>query len=65
MHQQNNLSNISFEENGFIFKAISFDKKSMVLTVNKFDKQNNFIKKTQLRMGEIPKNIKKKLNPLK
>jgi len=59
------MLDISFEDNGFIFKAISFDKKSMILTCNQFDKQNNFIKKREFRMGELPKSIKKKLNPLK
>ena len=39
--------------------------KRMVLIVNKFDKQDNFIKKVELRMGEIPKSVKKRLNPLK
>jgi len=65
MHSQNSLTNISFQDNGFNFKAVSFDKKRMVLIVNRFDMQNNFIKKAELRMGEIPKNVKKRLNPLK
>lgn len=59
------LTNIHFEDNGFVFKALSFDEKKMVLIANKFDTQNNFIKKVELRMGEIPKSVKKKLNPLK
>ena len=59
------LKNIKFEENGFIYKAISFDKKNNALEVNQFDKQDNFIKKTTLKMGQIPKKVKKKLNPLK
>ncbi len=57
--------NLTFEDNGFIFKSISFDIKKNILYVNKFDKQNNFIKKTELKMGQIPKKIKKQLNPLK
>ena len=57
--------NLTFEDNGFVFKAISFDIKKNILYVNKFDKQNNFIKKTELKMGQIPKKIKKQLNPLK
>ena len=57
--------NLTFESNGFIFKTISFDNDKMTLKANKFDKQNNFIKTVELRMGEIPKNVKKKLNPLK
>jgi hypothetical protein len=57
--------NLTFEDNGFIFKAISFDIKKNILYVNKFDKQNSFIKKTELKMGQIPKKIKKQLNPLK
>ena len=57
--------NLTFEDNGFIFKAISFDIKKNILYVNKFDKQNNFIKKTELKMGQIPKKIKKQLNPFK
>jgi len=59
------ITKIRFEENGFIFKVLSFDNKKMVLSANKFDKQDNFIKKVELRMGEIPKSVKKKLNPLK
>lgn len=59
------IKNLHFEDNGFVFKLTHFDEKKMLLTANKFDNQNNFIKKVQLRMGEIPKNIKKKLNPLK
>ncbi|MEA3316063.1 MAG: hypothetical protein U9Q30_09425 [Campylobacterota bacterium] len=58
------LPKIEFENNSFIFKGISFDKKRNLLVANKFDKNNNFIKKVELKMGEIPKNIKKKLNPL-
>ncbi len=57
-------NSIKFENNGFIFVALAFNKKRMILIANKFDKQNNFIKKVELRMGEIPKNVKKKLNPL-
>jgi len=59
------ITKIKFEDNGFVFKALSFDEKRMVLIANKFDKQDNFIKKVELRMGEIPKSVKKKLNPLK
>jgi len=59
------ITNIKFEDNGFIFKALSFDDKKMTLIANKFDKQDNFIKKVELRMGEIPKSVKKRLNPLK
>ncbi|MGB3752063.1 MAG: hypothetical protein WA945_10905 [Arcobacteraceae bacterium] len=58
------ITDIKFEDNGFIFKALSFDSDKMVLVANKFDMKNNFIKKVVLRMGEIPKNVKKKLNPL-
>lgn len=57
--------NLTFEDNGFIFKTISFDISKNILYVNQFDKQNNFIKKTELKMGQIPKKIKKQLNPLK
>jgi len=59
------LKNIVFEENGFIYKAISFDKKNNSLEVNQFDKNDNFIKKTTLKMAQIPKKVKKQLNPLK
>lgn len=55
---------IEFQENGFVFKGVSFDSKKMILTANKFDMNNNYIKQVRLRMGEIPKNVKKKLNPL-
>ena len=57
--------NLTFENNGFIYKAISFNIKKNILYVNKFDKQKNFIQKTELKMGQIPKKIKKQLNPLK
>jgi len=59
------ITKIRFEENGFVFKALSFDSKKMVLVANKFDKKDNFIKKVILRMGEIPKSVKKSLNPLR
>jgi len=59
------MKNITFEDNGFIFKATSFDNKTMVLHCDQFDNQNNFIKKRKLTFAELPKNIKKKLNPLK
>ena len=56
---------ITFQINSFIYKAIDFDTKQNVLHANKFDTNNEFIKKVKLRMGEIPKSVKKKLNPLK
>ncbi len=59
------IKDITFEDNGFIFKAISFDKKNNSLEVNQFDKDNNFIKKTTIKMAQIPKKVKQKLNPLK
>ena len=59
------LKNIVFEEDGFIYKAISFDKKNNSLEVSQFDKQDNFIKQTTLKMAQIPKKVKQKLNPLK
>lgn len=59
------IEKIRFEDNGFVFKAISFDMKRMVLIANKCDQEDNFIKKVELRMGEIPKSVKKRLNPLK
>jgi len=58
------ITDIKFENNGFVFKALSFDNDKMILVANKFDMKNNFIKKVVLRMGEIPKSVKKKLNPL-
>jgi len=58
------ITDIKFEDNGFVFKALSFDSDKMTLVANKFDMKNNFIKKVVLRMGEIPKSVKKKLNPL-
>ena len=58
------MTGLTFQENGFIFKSLTFDKKRMVLIMNKFDLKDNFIKKVELRMGEIPKSIKRKLNPL-
>ena len=59
------LTDIKFEDNDFVFKVLSFNTTKMVLVTNKFDKQDNFIKKVELRMGEIPKSVKKRLNPLK
>jgi len=59
------IENISFEYNGFILKAISFNKKTNTLIVNKFDNNDNFIKKDEIKMGQIPKSVKKKLNTLK
>lgn len=56
---------LTFEDNGFIFKAVSFDKKTNTLLCNQFDKQENFIQKRKLTFGELPKSVKKKLNPLK
>ena len=56
--------NIQFETDGFIFKAISFNKNTNTLSVNKYDTKNNFIKKTEIKMGQIPKKVKKLLNPL-
>lgn len=58
------MKKVVFENNGFIFKGISFDKKRNILIANKFDKSDKFIKKVDIKMGEIPKSIKKKLNPL-
>jgi hypothetical protein len=59
------MKDIIFEENGFIFKATSFDTKTMLLHCNQFDKQNIFIQKRKLTFAELPTSIKKKLNPLK
>ena len=59
------ISNIIFEDNDFIFKSLSFNKNTNTLIANKFDKKDNFIKKVEIKMGQIPKNVKKKLNPLK
>lgn len=59
------MKDITFEDNGFIFKAISFDNKMMILHCDQFDKQENFIKKRKLTFAELPKSIKKRLNPLK
>ena len=59
------IENISFEYNGFILKSIILNKNTNTLIVNKFDKNNKFIKKDEIKMGQIPKSIKKKLNNLK
>jgi hypothetical protein len=40
-------------------------KNTNELIANKFDNKNNFIKKVEIKMGQIPKSVKKKLNPLK
>jgi len=59
------MTDIVFEENSFIFKAVLYDKKTQTLTCNQFDKENNFIKQRKLKFAELPKGVKKKLNPLK
>jgi len=59
------IQDISFEFNGFLYKAISFDKKNNSLKVNKCDKYGKVLEKTELKMAIIPKSVKKKLNPLK
>ncbi|MEA2019498.1 MAG: hypothetical protein U9N59_13750 [Campylobacterota bacterium] len=59
------IDKIKFEDNGYIFKSISFNKSTNTLIANKFDKKENFIKKVEIKMGQIPKSVKKKLNPLK
>ena len=59
------IEKISFEYNGFILKGVSFNKKTNTLIVNKFDKNDNFLKKDEIKMGQIPKSVKKKLNTLK
>ena len=59
------ISNIKFEDSGFVFKCISFNKSTNTLIANKFDNKDNFIKKVEIKMGQIPKSVKKKLNPLK
>lgn len=57
--------NLKFEDNGFIFKAISYDSKTNTLLCNQFDKDEKFIQKRKFTFGELPKNVKKSLNPLK
>jgi hypothetical protein len=59
------LSDIKFENNGYIYRCINFDKKTNTLIANQFDTKENFIKKIKIKMGQIPKNIKRKINPLK
>lgn len=59
------MNNIQYEENGFTFEAVSFDKKKNLLIANKFDKEHNLIKKVEVKMAQIPKKVKQKLNPLK
>ena len=55
---------IKFQDENFIYQAISYEKKKNILFVNQFGLDNKFIKKTELKMGQIPKRIKKQLNPL-
>jgi len=58
------MDNIKFEQDGFLYKATSFDKTKMVLKTNQFDINGKFIKVYEFRMGQIPKKIKKLLNPI-
>ena len=58
------MENIKWEDDKFIYKALSFDKKNNSVVVNSFDKNGNFIKKVTLKMAQIPKKVKKVLNPL-
>ena len=57
--------NLQFQIDKVIYKGISFDIKTNTLSVSQYDLENNFIKNTTLRMGQIPKKVKQKLNPLK
>lgn len=59
------MKDITFEDNGFIFKATSFDTKTMILHCDQFSKENTFIQKRKLTFAQLPKSIKKRLNPLK
>jgi hypothetical protein len=59
------MNNISFTQDGYRYNAISFDKTKMVLKTNQLDTNGNFIKVYEFRMGQIPKSVKKLLNPLK
>jgi hypothetical protein len=54
----------SFEYNGYIAKIVEFTKNN-ILIVDLHDKNNKFVKKDRLSMGQIPKKIKKSLKPLK
>ena len=58
-----NEYNITFEHNGLTLKIIHFNKSKMLVDVNCFDKNNNYIKKTQIVFAQLPKKIKHKLNP--
>lgn len=57
--------NIEFKIQEFTYKATRYDNKKNVLFANKFDQNNNLIKKVELRFGELPKKVKQQLNPLK
>ena len=57
--------NISFETNNLKYKAKSFDINKNILYVDMYDMKDKFIKQTTLKMGQIPKKVKQKLNPLK
>jgi hypothetical protein len=54
---------ISFEYNGFIAKVIELTKDN-ILIVDLY-KNERFIKKDRLTLGQVPKKIKKELKPLK
>ena len=55
--------NITLEHNDLKCKIIYFNKKKMTVDVNCFDKENKFIKTTQIVFAQLPKKIKNILNP--
>jgi len=56
---------LTFEVSNHLYKAKSFDINKNILYVDMYDMKKKFIKQTTLKMGQIPKKIKQKLNPLK
>ena len=59
------MKNLSFEYNNFTAKIISVNKQNMSVEVNCYDKNNKFIKSTNVVFAQLPKKIKSLINPKK
>ena len=55
----------TFEHNGMIMKITFFNQKNMSVDVECYDKNDNFIKKSNIVFAQLPKKLKANLNPKK
>ena len=62
-NKMNTQKNLIFIHNNLTTKIISFNRLNMSVDVNCYDKNNNFIKKENIVFAQLPKKIKKLLNP--